>query len=480
LADLAVRLINELTHTGDYSGQPFRLRRWQEAIVRRIFEVDRHGRMRHTRVFIALPRKQGKTELIAAILLVLLAALGRRGQEIYSASGDREQAGRLYKAASEMVRAHPTLSRVIDCYDGKNSQRLVCSALNSSYEALSSEGRLKHGKNPSVLLFDEVHVFPDRTLHDALTSGQGARRERLVIYITTAGYDQDSLCYELWQYARDVRDGVIDDPGFLPILYEPRPGDDWKDERVWRRVMPALGDFCETAFIRDECKIAQRLPSYQNTFCQFYLNMWTEQAVRWISLGAWDACRADLRIEDYAGRPCTAGLDLSSTSDLTAFVLAFENDLGGFDLVPHFWLPGENAAARQQADKVPYPAWIEAGLIAKTEGQRIDYDAVEETVRAAALVHRFDGIGYDPQFANQLAQHLHADGHGLPMIALPNTFHNLNPATREFERLVVDRKKKNPKKRIDGLVAALMAIAVRMGGKAQTQSVYATRGILSV
>lgn len=503
-----MELINELSHTGDYLGDPFNLRPWQEKIVRAIFATKRDGSRKHKVVFIGLPRGQGKTELLAAILLILLMALGKRGQHIYSASGDKEQAALVFAAAVAMIRANEDLAAMLDdgrlqILEGKNEKRIVYAPTSSFYLALSSEAALKHGLNPAVSIFDEVHIFPDRKLHDAITTGMLKRKDPLIVYITTAGDDENSLCYELWDYARKVRDGDVDDPEFCAILYETPRDADWKDERVWKRAMPALGDFCNIEFIRSQCRKAQKLPAHQNTFCQLFLNMWVEQAERWISKDAWTACEAKFALADYLGRPCVAGLDLSSTRDLTALVLAFDNDLGGVDLLPYFWLPGESIRSKENIDDVDYSTWVREGLITKTDGAMIDYDAIGDAIEALSVLVKIQAIGFDPQFASMLAQRLHKNGHGLNMVRLPNTFTHLNPASREFERQIVDTKlrhnghavlrwnvsnaslakkaqmilpsKKNDKKRIDGVMAAVMALAIKLAQPERKESVYETR-----
>jgi phage terminase large subunit-like protein len=237
-AERAVAFINKLRHTGDYAGVPFRLRPWQEDVVRRLFTTREGGERQYRKMFLALPRKQGKTELAAAILLYLMLGTGKRQQMLYSASGDRKQAALIFHAAASMVHNSAALSRHCEVFEGY--KKITVPAMGSAYEALSSDAPRKHGLGASVVLFDEVHVLPDRKLHDNLTTGFGARKEPLTIYITTAGWDQTSLCYGLWEYARNVRDGVVDNPKFLPILYETAADEDWTSEEVWHKAMPAL------------------------------------------------------------------------------------------------------------------------------------------------------------------------------------------------------------------------------------------------
>jgi phage terminase large subunit-like protein len=268
----AVKFINGLKHTGDYTGVPFKLRPWQEDIVRAIFGDD--GKAKYRTVFIALGRKQGKTELTAAIMCYLLFSTGKQAQRIFSASGDREHASLIFGAAAAMIRQSEALSAVSKVLDGY--RRVEFEPAGSKYQALSSEHSRKYGLRPSVLLLDELWVFPNRDLYNALTTAFGATVDPLTIMITTAGWDRTSVCYEQWMYALGVKDGLIDDPTFLPIIYAADPGDDWTDEATWRKAMPALGDFCSLSYIQEQCRKAQELPAYENSFRQLQLNQWTE------------------------------------------------------------------------------------------------------------------------------------------------------------------------------------------------------------
>ena len=359
-----VDFINALTHTGDFSGEPFALRLWQENdFIRRIF--DPSGRARYRRVFGALPRKQGKTELVAAILLYLMLGTGKRDQRIYSASGDREQAALIFSAAASMISNSETLSRVCQVY--KSRKEIAVDPLGTTYKALSSEAFSKHGLRPSAVLFDELHVLPNRDLFNSLMTAFGATIDPLTIMITTAGWDQTSLCYEQWNYARGVRDGLIDDPTFLPILYEAAPEDDWRDEAVWRKVMPALGDFCQLQFIRDECKRAQQIPAYENTFRQLYLNQWTEQAERWLSVEAWKRGGAYFDPADMDGQRCYAGLDMGVTGDMACYTMVFPTR-GGVRTLCHGWVPRNGKWRKELKNEDRYKKWESEGYLTFTDG----------------------------------------------------------------------------------------------------------------
>lgn len=504
--DLAARFIDNLTHTGDFSGEPFSLRKWQKSIVQSLFgTLKPDGTRRYRQLFLALPRKQGKTELAAAMLLYLLLGIGRKGQQIYSASGDRAQASLIFRAAATMVRNDPTLSKICLVYDGY--KRIVCEPLDSFYEALSSDAPRKHGLGPAAVLFDEVHVLPNRELHDVLTTGFGARREPLTIYITTAGWDRNSLCWDLWQHAERVRDGVIQDPTLLPAIYAAPPEADWTDPKVWKAAMPALGDFCSLEFIRDECKKAQNLPGYENTFRQLYLNQWTEQAVRWLAMDRWDACKSPIDEADLAGRECWGGLDLSQTRDLSAFAAVFPTHDGTLDTLVRCWAPEGGRWKQEGRTAELYRRWAREGKLILTPGESIDYDFIEAEIARIAADHDLRTLFADRAFANQLCTRLR-DVHGINVAFLPQTPMALNAPTLELERLVLTREirhdhpvltwcasnvalrtnatalvmpdKAKSSGRIDALAALVNALAAYHAEDQETSVYSADRGLMSL
>lgn len=437
----AVAFINRLTHTGDFAGAPFALRPWQADIVNRLFGTLRpDGTRQYRKAFLALPRKQGKTELAAGVLLYLLLGTGKTDQKVYSASGDRAQASLIYHAASRMVRQDPTLDKICLCYDGY--KKIVHEPSGNTYEALSSEAYSKHGLGPSAVLFDEVHVLRDREFHDVLTTGYGARREPLTWYITTAGWDRFSLCYELWQHAEAVRDGLRTDPGFLPILYAAGKSDDWRDEATWRAAMPALDDFCSIEFIRDEFQRATSQPSFENTFKQLYLNLWTEQAERWLSMDKWALCGGSPIDESaLAGHECFAGLDLALTGDMAAFVRAFPDGNGGFDVVCRFYAPEQGRWREEPQNRELYSLWARQGHLTLTPGEEIDFDVIERDIVEADEATPITLMLADRAFATQVCTRL-MNVHGMTSRVqfLPQTPMRLNEPTIEVERLISGRK----------------------------------------
>ena len=424
-----------LTHTGDFNGVPFDLRPWQESIVRRLFGTIRpDGKRQYRKAFLALPRKQGKTELAAAIILYLLLGTGRRGQQLYSASGDREQAALTYRAAAEMVRNDSELESVCLVYDGY--KRIVCEPLGSFYQALSSDAPRKHGLRPSAVIFDELHVLPNRDLFNALTTAFGATIEPLTLMITTAGHDRTSLCYEQWKYAEGVRDGLIDDPGFLPVVHQAPHDADWTSEDVWHQAMPGLGDFCQLEFIRDECRRAQELPAYENTFRQLYLNQWTEQAVRWLLTERWAQCREVFSPSEMLGRSCYLGLDVGVTGDMAFAVLLFPDWGGGCHILGHGWAPREGKWRKEPKNRDRYEAWEREGFLTFTEGEAIDDNEIEASIVAWNARYPIRLALADRAYATALLNRLF-NNHAINVKGLPQGPVTMNEPMKRLEEMIL-------------------------------------------
>src|SRR5580765_4294900 len=298
----AVRLINCLTHTkGPFAQQPFRLRAWQIKILRRLFTTRRDGRRRYRTCLLMLPRKNGKTELAAALAIYFLLFDGEIGAEVYSAAADKDQAALVFNVAAQMIRNDPELEARVEIIDSQ--KRIVHRASGSFYRAISAEAYSKHGFNASVVIYDELHAAPDRLLWDVLATSQGARAQPLLMAITTAGYDRTSILWELYSHAKRVAVDPSLDPTFLPILYEAPMDADWTDEAVWHACNPALGDFRSLEEMRILCERAKLIPAQENTFRRLYLILWAPANTAYFARDKWDGCRTASDAE-LVGAPC--------------------------------------------------------------------------------------------------------------------------------------------------------------------------------
>ncbi len=285
----AISLINNLTHTkGPFAGQPFDLRPWQVRILKSLFRTGRDGRRVYRTCLLMLPRKNGKTELAAALAIYFLLFDGEIGAEVYSAAADKDQAALVFNVAAQMIRNDAELFTQVEIVDSQ--KRIVHRKSGSFYRAISAEAYSKHGFNASAVIYDELHAAQDRLLWDVLTTSQGARSQPLTLAISTAGFDRHSILWELYAHAVKVREHPSLDPTFLPILFEAPIDADWTDEKVWKKANPALGDFRSLEEMRIAAARAKEIPAQENTFRRLYLNQWTEQAARWIQMSAWDAC----------------------------------------------------------------------------------------------------------------------------------------------------------------------------------------------
>lgn len=517
-AGLAIDFFHEcLTHVrGELAGKPFLLEPWQQAVVANMFGWKRlDGTRRYRTVFLRVPRKNGKTPMAAGVCLFTLLCDGEPGAEIYSAAADREQAALTYAYASGMVDADSDLSERCEIYRGFGQRSIVLrSDRLSSYRVLSSDAKTKHGRNTHVVVVDEVHAHQGRELIDAMRTSTSARRNPLIMYLTTRDHEGESICNELDDYACSVRDNGGDpekpghDPSFLPVLYGAEKEDDWTDEKVWFRANPNLGISKRLDYMQEQCRIAKENPAFENEFRRLDLNVRTEQAVRVIPMGEWDACAGAVNAKALEGRPCFGGLDLSTVSDLSAFVLCFPNPDGVFDILPFMWCPKDGARERERVHRVPYITWARSGNLELTPGNRVDYRFVRRRIREISKKYKLVDVGYDPYNASHLAQQLN-DEDGVRMVEFRQGFLSMNEPTKNMLRLLKGKEFRHgghpvlrwcatnmaartdpsgnlkPDKarsagKIDAIVAMIMALGRAMANASSKQSVYEKRGVISL
>ena len=510
-AQRVVRFIEALRHTkGEFHGQPFHLLPWQEKIIRDVFGTvrDDDPTMRqYTTAYIEIPKKNGKSELGAAIALNMLINDDEWKAEVYSCASDRQQAAIVFDVAVDMVRQSPALMKRVKIIP--STRRMIYQPTGSIYQVLSSEVATKHGLNVSACIFDELHTQPTRALYDVMTQGSGdARRQPLWFFLTTAGTDRNSICWEVHQKALDILEGRKNDPRFYPVLFGLPDEADWTNEENWYRANPSLDHTITIDKVRDAFRKAQETPADENQFRQLRLNQWVKQSVRWMPMDKWDECGGVVDPYALEGRACYAGLDLSSTSDLTALVLAFPptSEDEPYRVLPFFWLPEETLSLRVRRDHVPYDQWAKRGFIQTTEGNVVHYGFIERFI--CELGERYDirEIAHDRWNATMMVQTLEDDG--FTMVPFGQGFKDMSPPTKELMRIVLEHKlchgghpvlrwnmdnayvrtdpagnlkldKEKSTEKVDGAVALVMALD-RAQRNLNGGSVYDERGLLTL
>ena len=508
-ADFAVMFIESLCHTkGTWAGKKFELIDWQEQIIRDLFgTLKPNGYRQFNTAYVEIPKKQGKSELAAAVALLLCCGDGEERAEVYGCAADRQQATIVFDVAADMVRMCPALNKRVKIL--ASQKRIIYTPTNSFYQVLSAEAYSKHGFNIHGVVFDELHTQPNRKLFDVMTKGSGdARMQPLYFLITTAGTDTNSICYETHQKAKDILDGRKIDPTFYPVIYGADESDDWTDPKVWRKANPSLDITVGIDKVEAACNSAKQNPGEENSFRQLRLNQWVKQAVRWMPMEKWDACAFPVDEDELEGRVCYGGLDLSSTTDITAFVLVFppldEDDK--YIILPYFWVPEDTLDLRVRRDHVPYDVWERKGYVQTTEGNVVHYGYIEKFIERLGERFNIREIAFDRWGAVQMVQNL--EGMGFTVVPFGQGFKDMSPPTKELMKLVLEKRiahgghpvlrwmmdniyirtdpagnikadKEKSTEKIDGAVATIMALdrAIRCGNDAG-ESVYDTRGLL--
>lgn len=497
---------------GEWAGKPFRLQEWQKRDL--LFPLfawkKRNGYRRFRNAYIEVPKKNGKSALCSGISLYLLVADGEPGAEVYSAAADRDQASIVYGEAERMVMSSPALSRRLRVIPSRKT--ILFPRTNSVYRALSADVPTKEGLNIHGLIFDELHAQKSRELFDTLRYGGAARRQPLLVSITTAGFDRNSICWEQHEYARKVLKGIVEDESFFAYIRaaneDPNEGpvDDWTSREAWYKANPSLGVTISEEAFAAECREAQEKPTLQNSFKRYRLNIWTSADVRWMPMDKWDASAGSVEPHMLAGKSCFGGLDLSTTLDITACVFVFPWDDGIYKLHPLFWIPEENMRERSTRDRVPYEVWARQGLVRTTPGNVVDYAWIEKDILEFAERHKVEEIAYDQWNATEIIQRL-TDA-GLVMVPTRQGFASMSGPMKQTEALVYSGKlhhggnpvlrwmadnvqasvdpagnlkpdKGKSRERIDGIVALIMAIG-RAAMRENQASVYEERGLISL
>lgn len=447
---------------GEWAGRPFHLEPWEEHdIVRPLFGWKRQdgGTRRYRRCYVWIARKNGKTELAAGVALLMLLGDAEIGGQVFSIASERDQASIVFNKASNMVARSPGLAVRLDCL----KYSIYCPELNSSFRPLSGKPKGKHGLNMSGLVGDEVHEWPDGDLYQFVHDSSGARRQPLEFMISTAG-QKGSHGEEVYKECQAIVAGDIDDPETMVVIYAPGDDDDWTREETWRKANPNFGKSVKIEPFLADFKRARQLPRLENDFKRYRLNIWTDQAVRWLPMDSvddegrrfgWDHCGGPLAWDKpefenrLEGKLCFGGLDLSSTTDLSALVWWFPVQ-GGLDIpvvIGRFWKPADLVKEHARRDRLPYERWIKDGALYATQGNVIDYGVIERQVCRDAERFKVAHTGNPKREAHEgglAIDRFNATGtavrlgdEGIPVVLFGQGMVSLSAPAKDLERLVM-------------------------------------------
>lgn len=516
-------------YEGEFDDKPFILQPWQKFILSCLFGwKTKDGYRRFRTAYIEIGKGNGKSPMAAGIGLYGLTMDGENGAEIYSAATQREQAGILFRDAKAFAEGSKALSKRLNVGIGN----IAYEATNSYFRPISSEHRGLDGKRPHMALIDEIHEHPDAMVVDKMRAGTKGRTQALIFEITNSGYDRHSVCYQHHEYTEKILQGVVQNDAWFgyitgldvcakcaasgkTIPQDDCPDcDDWRDERVWIKANPNLGISIKPKYLREQVDEAVNMPSKENIVKRLNFCIWTESVTKWLSVEKWNACNAPVDAESLKGRLCYGGLDLSSTTDVSAWVLVFPPVEEGekYKVLCRFFIPEDNMRERVRRDRVPYDVWVRQGFIKVTPGNIIDYAFILAQIEQDTKDFDIQELAFDRWGSQKITTDLQNLGFELEgkksLVQFGQGFASMAAPTKELEKMVLGKEiahggnpvltwmisntvvkadpagnlkpdKEKSTERIDGVVALIMAIARAML-KMDTASVYETRGVITL
>lgn len=496
-AELRIKFIERVcTHVkGELAGQKFILEEWQKEFIRKLYgTLNEDGTRQYRTAYVQIPRKNGKSNLSAALALAELFVGAEKGAEIYCCASSRDQAKIVFDVCRQMIKNSSILMRSCQVY--QNS--IVLKDSNSFLKAVAAEAGLLHGANASMVVYDELHTAKNRELWDVMATSMGARKQPLMMTITTAGmFDPNSICYELYSYGKKVRDQIIDDDTFLPLIYEADPDDDIQSEETWRKANPNYEISITKQYFEKMSKEARLLPSSEIAFRQLHLNQWVSSLSGWITDAEWMESSGEVDIEKLKGRQCFGGLDLAQVEDVCALVLVFPFEDGSLKVLPFFFVSESAVERRRNQTGGSYDNFVSRGELIVTDGNSTDYDVIKNKILECAEVFDIQSIAYDRWNSNALINQLSDAGietdpfgqgfismtapikNAEIMIKKKQLHHGENAMLRWMVSNVVAKRddaenikfsKSKAGDKIDGVVAMIMAIGEKMSVEKSDQS----------
>jgi phage terminase large subunit-like protein len=410
--------------------ETMRLEPWQCFIVTTLFGWlrDGDGLRRFRESYTEIPRKNGKSSLVAPLGLYMFAADGEQGAEVYSGATTEKQAWEVYGPAQAMAKS---AEGFVDFYgvDVRAKNMNIPGKLAKFEPLIGDPG---DGASPHCAIVDEYHEHDSPRLYDTMITGMGARSQPLMVAITTAGFNLGGPCYDMRLRVQKVLEGVQRDEEIFGLIYTIDDGDDWKSDEALRKANPNYDVSVRGDFLRSQLQKALQNPSKQNAFKTKHLNVWCNAKSAWMNMTSWERQRdASLPMTAFAGEPCWVGIDLASKLDLNAVAYLFRRG-ETYHLFADFFLPEGALESAHNADI--YRGWAEAGHLTITPGAMVDYDAIEERILERAKHFQFTECPYDPFQAAQLVTHL-SDA-GLTMVEYGSTVRNMSEPMKQLEALV--------------------------------------------
>lgn len=492
---------------GRWAGAVFEPSPWQQFQKWCIYGWMRdNGFRRFHEAYLSVARKNGKTTDIATDGLFLTGFDHEEGAQVFAAATKRAQAKIVHGAAGKMVLKSPELKALFHML----TNNIFVPETYSTFIPLGKDNETDDGLNPHGALIDEYHAHPSAAIYEVLESAFGSRNQPLIITITTRGFNIDCACRELEEIVIAILEGREENDAIFGMIHtiddEGKDGDDWRDEAVWPKANPNLGVSIDMDTLREHLKKALITPSNEINFRTKRCNVWTEAKSIWFTTTAWNACDTPVDEQALKGMTAYGGLDLSTTIDMTAWVIALEA-FGKINLLPRFFVPEDNVGDIEEKCKIPLRKWIDQGYVYATPGNVVDYDFVEAKIIEDCQYFKIVEYGFDPWNATQVITRVAATG--AEPVEIRQGYKTMNPICKAFEKHVLAKEiahggnpvlawmcrctevatdpaqnikpvkpsRRKSSKRIDGMIASLMATSRADVGKAPKKSVYETRGL---